>query len=157
MTDACETGHASVSAEFPVQVIECNGVWQERWRYKHHAEELAPRARVQHLLDPEALHRTPPKALNQFEFCGFRELQGLELRESPWVVQHVTHMQGSEPMHIKEMRGRLKSVQDKLHSPLQWNKRHLFIGDNLGLELALSKGRSKDPHLLYLQRRLAAT
>ena len=54
------------------------------------------------------------------------------------------------------MRGYLKSLYTKLIDPSNWNQRHLFLNDNLGMALAVSKGRCRDAHLLMLMRRAGA-
>ena len=35
-SDACETGHASVRGESPLETVQSVGAWQERWRFKVH-------------------------------------------------------------------------------------------------------------------------
>ena len=86
----------------------------------------------------------------------FPEVCGRQLLATKWYARHFTYLADKEPIHIKEMRGYLKALYTKLIDPSNWNQRHLFLNDNLGMALAVSKGRCRDAHLLMLMRRAGA-
>ena len=57
---------------------------------------------------------------------------------------------------MKEARAYLASLRRRIQEDKSWNKQVLFLGDNLGLTLALSKGRCVNVPLLMLLRKSAA-
>ena len=71
---------------------------------------------------------------------------------SDWAVESFTDILLDDPMHINEMRCMIGAASVALSDPGAWSKRHLILGDNLGVMLALSKGRCRDPRLLNFQR-----
>ena len=50
----------------------------------------------------------------------------------------------------------MRALQLKLTDTSNWNQRHLFVNDDMGMDLAVSKRRCRDAHLLVLMRRVGA-
>ena len=119
---------------------------------------LAPRHRstiADELIDERRI--APCDSGEYIQQSQFPEISGDWLKDTEWKITHYTPLKEPEPMHMKEGRGFVKTLQDCLSDPLQWSSRKLFLGDNLGLCLAQSKGRCRDAKLLMLMRRAAAT
>ena len=62
----------------------------------------------------------------------------------------------TEPIHMLEGRAMLKSIQHACRTPVCRHHRVLFLGDNMAVQLSMSKGRCKNHALLRLCRRMAA-
>ena len=136
-TDACESGHASVSRRVPLASVAAAGGWQERWRYKHVVAAdggMNPRARAEAFL--EAREQAPDVDRSEL----FPEVPE-EVFGGLWDTEHQTRLYGYEGMHLKEMRGLIAGIKSKLADPETWDMRHIFLTDNLGVVLAQSKGR----------------
>ena len=98
----------------------------------------------------------PPEELESTRKPDFPEVDPQHVLSAEWEGEHFTGMNMYEGMHKKEARGYLRALKDRLSDVAAWDRRHLFLGDNLGLILALSKGRCRDPALVMLMRRAAA-
>eukprot|EP00973_Karenia_brevis_P079285 11002029-Karenia_brevis.AAC.1 len=61
-----------------------------------------------------------------------------------------------ENIIVLEGRGTLAGIRHKAGSVMSFRSNHLHLGDNLGLILALEKGRSKNFMVLVACRRIAA-
>ena len=59
-------------------------------------------------------------------------------------------MRTYEATHRQELRGVIKAISSQLTDTKKWNHRHLVLTDNLGICLAISKGRCKDPSAFML-------
>ena len=104
MTDACESGHASVKRTFHPGPVSKVGEWQERWRYKHTGDEegkVNPRIRAEALLDSS---ESPPCADANLLFPEVPR----QMVSGSWELVHQTRLFGYEGMHLKEARGLLR-------------------------------------------------
>ncbi|CAK0879805.1 unnamed protein product, partial [Prorocentrum cordatum] len=160
MTDACETGHASVEGEWDLSEVQSAGRWHERWRFRHTREAdggWRPRDRAARAAEVAELDAHPSVLLRQ-GLANKRspEVSTHTIRRTSWSTMHYSPLFGKEPMHRKEARGDLHAVKLILSDADSWGKRHLVLGDNLALTLALSKGRCRDIFLLNILRRGAA-
>ena len=70
------------------------------------------------------------------------------VKASPWL--------GSEPIHVKEVRGTLFGLRRAVKDVRQHSCRKLFLSDNLGMTFALEKGRATDPRVLRVCQRWCA-
>eukprot|EP00971_Amphidinium_carterae_P330890 6464160-Amphidinium_carterae.1 len=148
VSDACESGHASLKSVWSVSDVAHIGRWQERWRYKHTGHSN-PRALVSGMLGdawPEELEQNP----------SFREVPIPLVAEANWEEVHCTRLYDYEAMHVKEARGFVRSVVCAVQEHDMWGKRLLHLGDNLSLTLAASKGRCRDWKLLMQLRTLTS-
>ena len=65
---------------------------------------------------------------------------------------HYAPLMGPEPIHMKEMRGFVRVARLMCEDRRAWFHKHLVLGDNLGVMLAISKGRCAQPGMLMLLR-----
>ena len=131
--------------------------WAERWRYKGEwdgDDPMAPRERVAAQLKEHV--RSPPITLIHHQNESFPEVPVGPLKSYSWKTAYKIQLFSREAMHIKDMRGILAAVRCIVKDVGNHDQQHLILGDNLGLVLALSKGRCRDPKLLMLIRRLLA-
>ncbi|CAK0867387.1 unnamed protein product [Prorocentrum cordatum] len=160
MTDACETGHASVEGEWDLSEVQSAGRWHERWRFRHTREAdggWRPRDRAARAAEAAELDAHPSVLLRRgLANKRFPEVSTRAIRRTSWSTMYYSPLFGKEPMHRKEARGDLRAVKLILSDADSWGKRRVVLGDNLALALALSKGRCRDIFLLNILRRGAA-
>jgi len=78
------------------------------------------------------------------------------LERSIWKGLYAAPLRYKEAVHLCEARGVLAAVKHRSRDVQYHEKELLFLGDNLGLCLALEKGRCSSRPLLRLLRRIAA-
>ncbi|CAK0790966.1 unnamed protein product [Prorocentrum cordatum] len=122
MTDACETGHASVEGEWDLSEVQSAGRWHERWRFRHTREAdggWRPRDRAARAAEVAELDAHPSVLLRQ----------GLANKRFPEVVDahHPPHQ--LDPMHRKEAWGDLHAVKLILSDADSWGKRRFNAAD----------------------------
>eukprot|EP00971_Amphidinium_carterae_P328794 6460860-Amphidinium_carterae.2 len=112
VTDACESGHASVSGELKGGELAVGSIgrWPERWRYKHTYSRkeglMGPRARVLDSVLEGAIR--PPQELENLRTATFPEVPLELVRGTEWNVVRYTRLHDYEAMHCKECRGLVK-------------------------------------------------
>ena len=77
-------------------------------------------------------------------------------QKSDWSPVRWGTWQHAEHITLLEARAAVRAVQHRLQRPDGCHCRMLFLGDNLGCILALSRSRAKDYHLLVQVRKVAA-
>ena len=106
MTDACESGHATVKASAPTDLVSSTGSWHERWRFKAGRYNTNARARE------AALSLIPGAAVDEKDRadCVFEhELCVDEIERDPFSLRHPSEF-GSPCLEFS--RGRLSYVQE---------------------------------------------
>ncbi|CAK0876757.1 unnamed protein product [Prorocentrum cordatum] len=143
MTDACETGHASVEGEWDLSEVQSAGRWHERWRFRHAREAdggWRPRDRAARAAEAAELDAHPSVLLCQ-GLANKRspEVSTRTIRRTSWSTMHYSPLFGKEPMHRKEARGDLHAVKLILSDADSWGKRVLQDALHLGPAGALPR------------------
>ena len=73
-----------------------------------------------------------------------------------WQVQFACRMKKPEHITVLEGRGTVQAIRHIMRSSHNFNKKHLHLGDNLGMVLAFDRGRAKGVPLLICCRRATA-
>ena len=107
--------------------------------------ELGPRA-----VEPE-WHRVHPDS-DLWIDPEFPELYQSKIDAHPWRLIQARPYHHREPIHLKEGRAVLFGLKRKARQIRNHHQRHLALTDNLGLALALEKGRATDFRMLRLCR-----
>ena len=158
-SDACLSGTATCSLELEPSEIRIMGSCRELWRFRSNDPSCKARDSVL-ALDPFKDVETvlpwhvleDPFRINQ-QFPNVRK----DVATSPeWKLQFSARMTKAEHITILEGRASLQSFRHKLRSVNHFGKRHLHLGDNLGMVLAFDRGRAKAIPLLFCCRRAAA-
>eukprot|EP00973_Karenia_brevis_P011359 1537341-Karenia_brevis.AAC.1 len=74
-----------------------------------------------------------------------------------WKLLYAGRWKHDEPIHVEEARGPLWSLRRLCKQRQNHDVRYLILNDNLGMALALEKGRASDPRILGICRRWAAS
>ena len=162
-TDACLTGYAVCQAELGVDEVRQAGCEDERWRFfRGEGERLAPRAAAldtagvfDEILSvrPETDGALPGSIeLNP----AFPEVPEEMLREDRWHQLWNLQYHYKEPIHVLELRSILGAVKHVSRDCQFHGSRCLILNDNMGVVLAVSKGRCSNYSMLRLLRRIAA-
>ena len=160
-SDASLTGTGVCAATFDVQQVCYHGSQRELWRYKskdaaHNARDHFAKA------DPFSDISTVSKisagsAWDDFQINDeFVEIPRSFLQSSEWETLFSSRMQMPEHITLLEGRGVVQSLRHKTRAQNSFHKRHLHLGDNLGMTLCLDRGRAKNKQLLFQCRRVAA-
>ena len=158
-SDACLSGTATCSLELEPSEIRIMGSCRELWRFRSNDPSCKARDSVL-AMDPFKDVETvlpwhvleDPFRINQ-QFPNVRK----DVATSPeWKLQFSARMTKAEHITILEGRASLQSFRHKLRSVNHFGKRHLHLGDNLGMVLAFDRGRAKAIPLLFCCRRAAA-
>eukprot|EP00438_Fugacium_kawagutii_P013651 Skav213124 [mRNA] locus=scaffold107:139529:142876:+ [translate_table: standard] len=159
VSDACLTGTACCAMEVQPETMKEIAATRELWRYKGKSHAVKAREVVTRLdpftdlrtaLSPEKL--VDPYSLNH-EFANIP----FEIANSDdWRLQFSTRMHKKEHITLLEGRATVQSIRHKLRSTKNFGKRHVHLGDNLGMVLAFDRGRAKSVPLLICCRRAAA-
>lgn len=72
-------------------------------------------------------------------------------------TKYLIYLSGAEPMHRKEHRSIIKAVKNVLAAESSWDTSVLLLNDNLGMCLAVRKGRCKDAPTLMLLKKMGAS
>ena len=73
-----------------------------------------------------------------------------------WKLVQARRYHHKEAIHLKELRAVLFGYRRRLRRACYHGKRHLFLCDNMGISLALEKGRAANVRVLKLCRQWAA-
>ena len=160
VSDACLSGTAVCSLESSSDIARQLGITRELWRYKGRGCQVKARDVVR-TLDPfydietvldDSLQFLDPFQLNQ----EFENVSKDIATSSEWDFQFASRMKMPEAITVLEGRATVQSIRHKCRSMRHFNKRHVHLGDNLGMVLAFDRGRAKAIPLLLCCRRAAA-
>ena len=160
-SDASLTGTGVCAATFDVQQVCKHGSQRELWRYKskdaaHNARDHFAKA------DPFSDISTASKvsaisAWDDFTINDeFVEIPRSFLQSSEWKTLFASRMKMPEHITLLEGRAVVQTIRHKTRAQESFHKRHLHLGDNLGMTLCLDRGRAKNKQLLFQCRRVAA-
>lgn len=160
-SDASLTGTGVCAALCDVQQVCKHGSQRELWRYKskdaaHNARDHFAKA------DPFSDISTVSKvsadsAWDDFTINDeFVEIPRSFVQSSDWVTLFASRMRMPEHITLLEGRGVVQTLRHMTRAQESFHKRHLHLGDNLGMTLCLDRGRAKNKQLLFQCRRVAA-
>ena len=160
-SDASLSGIAVCKRSLDAQTCESIGSVREVWRYKAADPSLRPREILLEDKDPFADPETvkPVEVATEIPFVinrSFLEVPRKLMSPQDWKLTVAARMSYPEHITLLEGRGFVASVRHKLRGARAFGKRHLHLGDNLGMVLAAEKGRSGSFPMLQICRRLAA-
>ena len=161
-SDASLSGVAVCCRELPRDEVAAIGSQREPWRYKY-KELPPPREAALSFGDPfsdpstvkplkHGLEQPDPFELNE----KFIEVPQNVLQPELWHEVFAVHMKYPEHITLLESRGVAISLKHKFRSVQHFGKRHLHLGDNMGVILMIAKGRSSSFYMLKWCRRLCA-
>ena len=160
-TDACPSGYAVCRTEAGPAEVAAVGREDERWRFHRGGPERAPpRAAA---LDT-ALVFEDPLTVKPDEVAGEVLIENPDFVEVPRSLLHPDRWRllwnapfgGKEPIHVLECRSILSAVKHMCRDSRRHGQRVLVLNDNMGVCLAVQKGRASDFSLLRLIRRISA-
>ena len=162
-SDAADHGFGGCHKIVPVEDVAMCGSWQERWRFRRlPPEEWKPRTRA---LDPDAVRSLPRVVDGEYlsdvhaewvKRSGFPEVGQVFVDPAGWEESFSQRLVFEEHITLKEGRAFLKQFRRAVVDVSQHDSRTLFLVDNMGLALSISKGRATDYCLLQICRRAAA-
>ena len=165
-TDASTVGMSVVATDVAVPIVDHVSLWNERYRFGRCAGEVSGRARA--LLETDTVIKKALKSLAQDfreERCrdhqhiipveGFQEVSG-ELIKSKWHQLFQCKWGVEEKIHVLEARGCVAAVRHLVRSMSFRHTNVVILNDNLGVILAMSRGRSSHFALLQQCRRILA-
>lgn len=160
VSDACLSGTAVCSLDVSSDQARQLGITRELWRYKGRGcqvkardvvRTLDPFYDVETVLDDSLLFPDPFQLNQEFENVS-KDIS----TSSDWDFQFASRMKMPEAITVIEGRATVQSIRHKCRSMRHFNKRHVHLGDNLGMVLAFDRGRAKAIPLLLCCRRAAA-
>lgn len=159
VSDACLTGTATCALTTDPRVVQQVGIGRELWRFRSTSTSRKARDAVL-ALDPFVDIETalPWKDVHD-PFSLNHEFENVprDLALHPdWKVMFSSHMKLKEPITVLEGRATLQSIRHKSRSTRHFGKKHLHLGDNLGMVLSFDRGRAKSIPLLFCCRRALA-
>ena len=162
-TDACLSGYAVMSSVQGKATVREIGRNDERWRFRLGEGYVnAPRRQA---LDTAGVFSDPLTVLPEVDGEVPRpvELSPLfpdvlpEVMEaSRWSRSWCTPIQYQEPVHMVEARSILGAVKHIVRDSRTHGQKHVILNDNMGVVLAMQKGRCCDFGLLRVVRRVSA-
>ena len=161
VTDACPTGYAVCSAEAGIEEVAAVGREDERWRfYRGVGERQPPRAAA---LDTSLVFEDPLTVKPEDEMLpglfanpNFVEVPRSLLKPERWRQFWNAPFVGKEPIHVLECRSVLAAVKHMCRDSRKHGCRSLILNDNMGVCLAVQKGRACDFGLIRIIRRISA-
>ncbi|CAE7196525.1 AMY1.1, partial [Symbiodinium necroappetens] len=159
-SDASLSGIAVCLRSASPTQVSVIGRTRENWRFKGVAPESRPRLVLQQAGDPfedpatvkpQGAYRLDPFELSE----NFTELPQSFMEPGEWHLAFNQRMQFEEHITLLEGRGIVAAIRHKARCLEAFGKRHLHINDNLGMVLAVDKGRSSSMDILKVCRRLA--
>ena len=161
VSDACLSGIGVCYSRWDAAVVKRVGEISERWRYRATTESTKARSHALKGADPfedvrtvRAVEAPTSDDAERFELNrDFPEVP-LELLGGDWKCSHAFPVRKAEHVSLLEARGVISGVRHKLRSIDNFHCRHLCLGDNLGVELMLTKGRASTFPMLLCCRRL---
>lgn len=160
VSDASLSGIAVCSRDDVDNISPNIGSQRESWRYKGRNPASRPRhqtvERGDPFEDPDTVKPINFQHEDPFELNeNFSEVPQECMADDKWKLNFAQHMSLSEPITILEGRGVVAALRHKFRSTHHFHCRHLRFGDNLGMVLAVDKGRSSSMGLLRICRRIA--
>lgn len=163
-TDASPFGYGVVSKDFSIADVQEIGRWQERWRYKRlDPSKWKPRERIAGLdalkdFDTARAGVYAPDIYEKYEVDeDFPEVPLKHLVPSQWNTTLMGRWRDtSEHITLKEGRALVLAVRRLTRSQNSRRKKHLFLVDNMGLALAVCKGRASNYGMLRIMQQLSA-
>lgn len=163
-TDASPFGYGVVSKDFSIADVQEIGRWQERWRYKClDPSKWKPRERIAGLdalkdFDTARAGVYAPDIYEKYEVDeDFPEVPLKHLVPSQWNTTLMGRWRDtSEHITLKEGRALVLAVRRLTRSQNSRRKKHLFLVDNMGLALAVCKGRASNYGMLRIMQQLSA-
>ena len=178
MSDASLTGFAVCSSRASPEVCAGLGRQAERARYRVAQPRPAARASALAWRDAAVPSRDPFADIETVKTCvgaihpdtglcildvhasdlepnpEFNEVPLELLASDQWSFRFASPVLYSEPIGALEALGVLAGLRHKLRATCQFGLRHVHIGDNLGLTLALGKGRAHPYRWLRIFRKI---
>ena len=178
-SDATPHGYAVHESSWRLDDVEAASRWSDKWRFKRtdsskwagpRDRALAELSRAQKLgvlqLDAEDIllgqSDAPAPGEDELSALGWAvddacpELDPDLLTKNEWRLIQCRPYHHNEPVHLKELRAVMFGLRRRVRSIHHHRHSHLFLCDNLGVVLALEKGRCSDPKVLVNLRRWAA-
>ena len=162
-TDACLSGFAVMGRTLDPGAVGAIGRHDERWRFRRQdGAVVAPRERA---LDSTRVFDDPRTVLPDVDGEVFGDVEMVEnfpevpreiLETSCWNLLWNTPMHFKEPVHLIEARSVLGAVKHMARDFSKHGKRILILNDNMGVVLAVQKGRCTSYALLRIVRRMSA-
>ena len=166
-TDASSTGMSVVSAVWPQEDVENIARWSERFRFgKCSGDEVSGRARA--LAGTGAIVKKALKSLEEdfvsegnrdrgylLPIEGFEEVPGRLVKQG-WHQLFQCKWGLPEAIHVLEARGCTSALRHLTRSMSFRDVNVVILNDNLGVVMALSRGRSSHFALLQQCRRVLA-
>ena len=162
-TDACLSGYAVMSRKLSRNLVRSVGAEDERWRfYRAPGSNVAPRETALLGLDVfEDVDTVRPRV--DGEVFGdltvddsFPEVPVKVLRQEDWRMLWRAPFRHKEPVHLLECRSILATMKHVARDSKKHGQRVLILNDNMGVVLAVMKGRCSSFSLLCLLRRIWA-
>ena len=159
-SDASLSGIAVCTRTLDEQTVRAIGSYRERWRFKGRNPANRPRQTALEGLDPfvdvASVKPVGPVVEDPFELDNqFPDVPKALLDNTDWSLRFSQRMVYSEHITLLEGRGIVASLRHKFRSTGQFHQHHVHLSDNLGMVLAVDKGRSSSPQLMGVCRRLA--
>ena len=159
-SDASLSGIAVCSKQSNIETLLGMSSTRESWRYKGREPSNRPRSQALGHGDPFSdISTVKPIGLeteDPFELnASFKEVSGDFMKSEDWSLRFAQNMQFPEHITALEGRGVVAALRHKLRALDQFGLTHFHLCDNLGMVLALDKGRSSSMPLLRTCRRVA--
>ena len=159
-SDASLSGIAVCTRLADEQSVKTIGSYRERWRFKGRNPVNRPRQNALGVLDPFSdIASVKPVGHvidDPFELNNqFPEVPKSLLENSDWSLRFSQRMVYKEHITLLEGRGIVATLRHKFRSIRHFHQHHVHLADNLGMVLAVDKGRSSAPQMLRVCRRIA--
>ena len=160
-TDACLSGYAVMETNGPIEEATLVGRSDERWRFKRE-RGMPPREKALQFRDvfddpstvlPDVEGQVPDEILCDEEFP---EVPVSLMQAQLWHEVWSTQIFFKEPVHLIEARSVLGTLRHFCKDSRKHGRRLAVLNDNMGVVLAVSKGRCHDYRLLRILRRMSA-
>ncbi|CAE7736810.1 unnamed protein product [Symbiodinium sp. CCMP2592] len=162
-TDACPSGYAVCESDWSAHEAAEVGREDERWRYyRGPVDRPGPRAAA---LDTGLVFEDPltvkPEVDGELfgDICedpSFPEVHQSLMTPSRWHVLWGSPIRWSDAIHVLEARSVLGAIKHRCRDSERHGKRITVLNDNLGVVLAVQKGRCANYGILRIIRRIAA-
>ena len=162
-TDACLSGYAVMEGDHTSAELAVIGRQDERWRFKlDGGQRRAPREiALEHadpLHDPNTVLPSVDGRVEQTLVSdrNFPEVPHSFMACERWKKVWNSRIWHQEPVHIIEARSVLGAVKHRCRDRRRHGKRILVLNDNMGVILAIQKGRCHNFNLMHIVRRISA-
>ena len=162
-TDACLSGYAVMSSSQGIETVREIGRQDERWRFRlGDGHVAAPRRQA---LDTVGVFSDPLTVLPEVDgeiprpielTPSFPDVLPQVMEPERWQRVWCTSVRYKEPVHMIEARSIFGAVKHIVRDHRCHGLRFLILNDNMGVVLAIQKGRCCDYGLLRVIRRINA-